>query len=559
LHRQASKVSFRVCRSGIVLLTLLALSSNLCLAEPNRTNQNNIAVASPVLQKMTPIADNTQPAASAKKPSHPAQAPVQNPASKESAKDPTKDEYPTLARMENITFGHANSGLNLETRLNYLEATIFRQSFSQLSPLQRASKLQETLFGQVEDTHFPGAISSTQQVAPPQQSPHKTHPYAHQGKQQPVEQPYQPAYQTEMNAATTESAAEQAQETEGHIAENQPFYQAAISVDELKIFVLQMINDRRQLQGLPTLSVDEVAAKVAQSHAEDMAHRNTISHFDAKGENPDQRYTKAGGSDALTECLTLVSEHGKVNRLLGMYFLRDLLKRQDDRDAIMSPDATGLGFAAAENRNRNRAFACFEIVSKHGLMQPVPEVVRAGDKIEVKGAVFDPYTLERITLAWENPNTEALASADETDEALPYFPPLDFVAYAGKSEKDWSTGIKVLQTAGFVACLAGGMFIPPVALAAPAFTMMGTGTPSEAKPVSDIPVKGGLKMSGPLFNVKIGISNDSKPGLYYLTVWALPAGASKSIPISRRIIVATNDHNSDNKKEKNDKQEKSHD
>lgn len=555
MHRQASKVSFRVCRPGIALLALLAFSTNICLAEPVRTSQNNIAVASPALQKMTPIADNTKPAAP-QRPIKPAPAPAgKDP--KETAKDPAKDEYPTLARMENITFGHANSGLNLETRLNYLEATIFRQSFSQLSPNQRAAKLQETLFGQVEDTHFPGAISSTQ-PAHLHQPTHKIQPPPAK-PEIPADPSYQSSAQPDMNAVNTQRAAEQAQEPEGHIAENQPFYQATISADELKIFVLQMINDRRQLQGLPTLTVDEVAAKIAQSHAEDMAHRNTISHFDAKGENPDQRYTKAGGTDALNECLTLVSEHGKINRLLGMYFLRDLLKRQDDRDAIMSPDATGLGFAAAENHHHNKAFACFEIVSKHGLMQPVPETVKAGDKIEVKGAVFDPYTLDRITLAWENPNTEALASADESEEALPYFPPLDFVAYAGKSEKDWSTGIKVLQTAGFVACLAGGMFIPPVALAAPAFTMMGTGTPSEAKPFSDIPVKGGLRMSGPLFNVKIGISNDSKPGLYYLTVWAVPAGASKAIPISRRIIVATNDHDTDHKKEKHEKQGKSHD
>ncbi len=553
MRRQASQIDSPVRRCGLALLSALALSSNVCLAQ-----HQNIAVASPSLQKMTPIADKTQVPSAPAKPAHPATKEPQS-----APKEPGKDEYPTLARMENITFGHANSGLPLETRLNYLEATIFRQSFNTLTPNQRAAKLQETLFGAVEDTHFPGALGNAAPTHPPQAPP------AHQVHQAPARETLMEPAATpsgESGAVKTQRQVEQQQEVEGHQAEDQPFYQAQISVDELKIFVLQMINDRRQMQGLPTLSVDETAAKMAQTQAEDMAKRNSISHYNDKGENPDQRYTNAGGSDAITECLTLVSDHGKINRLLGMYFLRDLLKKQDDRDAIMSPEATGFGFAAAENHSHNRAYACFELVSKHGLMQPVPKEVNAGDKIEVKGAVFDPYTLDRVTLAWENPNPEALAGADESEEALPYFPPLDFVAYAGKSEKDWSTGIAMLKAAGIVACMAGGMFIPPVALAAPAITMMGNPDPTaEAKPVSDIPVKGGLKMSGPLFNVKIGISNDSKPGLYYLTVWAIPAGGSKAVPISRRIIVATNDHDKghdkNNNKENNDdkKQEKSHD
>ncbi len=509
----ASRIFCRIRRPSVVLVAALMLSPNICLAQ-------QLAVASPALKKMTPIADKPQPAAEPGKSSRPAT----QQGSPQPTKDPQKDEYPTLSRMENITFGHANSGLPLDTRLNYLEATIFRQSFSQLSPNQRAAKLQEALLGAVEDSHFPGAPPAT--------------------KTAPVER----AHQEERGAVQTERAYEQSQESAGHVAENEPFYQAEISLDELKIFVLQMINDRRNLQGLPSLSADEIAGKVAQSHADEMAKRNTISHFDARGENPDQRYTKAGGSDSMTECLTMLTNHGKVNRIAGMYFLRDLLKRQDDHDAIMSPDATGLGFAAAENRNHNRMYACFELVNKHGLMQPVPTELKAGEKIEVKGAVFEPYRIDRVTLAWENPNSEALASADESEEALPYFPPLDYVAYAAKSERDWSTGVNMLKAAGIVACLAGGMFIPPVALAAPAITLMGSPNTSEPKPVSDIPVKGGVKVSGPLFNVKIGISNDSKPGLYYLTVWAVPEGGTKSVPISRRTIVATNEH----KQEKHD-------
>lgn len=530
MHWQASTFFCRIRRPGVALLAALSLSSNIVFAQHNKATQNNIAIASPslpTLHKLTPIADKPTPAEPAK-PVH-AASPV---------KEPLQDQYPTLGRMENITFGHANSGLPLETRLNYLEATIFRQSFDKLSPNQRAAKLQETLFGAVEDTHFPGAAPAAKVEHHPQQSNETLmEPSASSGS---FPSPAPPARRAESNAVRTERAAEQAQENINSATENQPFYQAQISYDELKIFVLQMINDRRQLQGLPPLAVDEVAAEVAQTHAVELAKRNSISHFDAAGENPDQRYTKAGGSDSITECLDMISDHGKINRLAGMMFLRNLLNKQDDRDALMSPDATGFGFAAAENQSRNRAYACFELVCKHGLMQPVPQEVKVGEKIEVKGGVFEPYRIDRVTLAWEHPNAEGLAGADESEEALPYFPPLDFVAYAAKSEHDWSTGVQVLKAAGIVACIAGGMFIPPVALGVPAISMMGT-PDQEPKAYSDIPVKGGVKLSGPLFNVKVAISNNNKPGLYYLTVWAMPPGGSKSVPISRRIIVATDD------------------
>ncbi|MBA4074049.1 MAG: hypothetical protein C0508_03345, partial [Cyanobacteria bacterium PR.023] len=61
---------------------------------------------------------------------------------------------------------------------------------------------------------------------------------------------------------------------------------------------------------------------------------------------------------------------------------------------------------------------------------------------------------------------------------------------------------------------------------------------SEIKPVSDIPVKGGIKVDGGSFAGHIPLSNNSKPGLYYITVWAVQAKGQKSIPISRRVLLA---------------------
>jgi len=95
-----------------------------------------------------------------------------------------------------------------------------------------------------------------------------------------------------------------------------------------------------------------------------------------------------------------------------------------------------------------------------------------------------------------------------------------------------------LKTAGVVAAIAGGMFIPPVALAAPLIMMSGGGG-SEPKPVSDIPIKGGVKVDGGSFDAKIPIANNNKEGLYYITVYgSLGSHAQQSVAVSRRVVMA---------------------
>jgi hypothetical protein len=183
--------------------------------------------------------------------------------------------------------------------------------------------------------------------------------------------------------------------------------------------------------------------------------------------------------------------------------------------------------------------SAFEVISRHGVIESVPKEVSVGDKLEVKGAVEAPYIFDRVTVAWEAYNNGGTPSAaDESEDALPYFPPLDYVAYAGHSDHDYSKAIFALKAAGVVAAIAGGMFIPPVALAAPLIMMAGSGG-SEPKPVSDIPVKGGVKLDGSSFNAKIPISNGNKEGLYYITVYgSLGSHAQQSVAISRRVVLA---------------------
>jgi len=424
----------------------------------------------------------------------------------------SEDNYPLITRLEAVTFGRTNPGLPVYDRLNELENAVFRQTFQAESLFDRTQRLKETLIGQTEIESQPM-------------------PQAY------VPAPYTPYLRTGPQAAGTAIDPDQA-------LWRQPIYMKELSVAALEEFALELINEDRRNLGLPTFQKDEIASKVASEHLEHLVSCNQISHIGAAGHNPDQRYTKAGGQDAMQESLIVVknSEFIKPNRAAVAHIMKTLKMRQDDREALLSPYATHFAFKLAWSREADRLLACTEVVTRQGQMEPLPAEIEVGDRVDVKGSVFAPYLFDRVTLSWEGLpekplDIEAEARATDFDEeAMPYFPPLDFIAYARKSDNNNDALMAALRTAGVLAAIAGGVFVPPVALAAPLIAM--SGSVSEPKPYSDIPVRGGVKVRGPSFRRDIQISNKKQEGLYYVTVWAMEGENTRPFPISRRTIVA---------------------
>ena len=138
-----------------------------------------------------------------------------------------------------------------------------------------------------------------------------------------------------------------------------------------------------------------------------------------------------------------------------------------------------------------------------------------------------PYNFKLITLAWEGQNLGQISnvvngsgneeSVESVDDAALYFPPLDYAAYGQKAQRgEHEKALNILRTTGVIAAIAGGIFIPPVAFAAPLIAMSGS-FPSEPHAISEIPVHGGIKVTGNLFYGTIPVSHQNKEGLYYVT------------------------------------------
>lgn len=241
----------------------------------------------------------------------------------------------------------------------------------------------------------------------------------------------------------------------GGIAQRQENQQST-TIADMKDFMLELINSERSKSGLAPLTIDALADKLAQEQNDELCKRNVISHANLKGENPDRRYTVNGGTGALTESIvsnkTPDTFSKSPTRAAVAELMKTLMSRQDDRDAILNQDATNIGLCINWTPAKDKILAVTEVVTSHGIIPELPKEVALGEKLEIKGVVMQPYQFDRITLAWEA--NKVLGSApDESEEALPYFPPLDYVAYATKSAKDYSGAMSALRTAGVLSLI----------------------------------------------------------------------------------------------------------
>lgn len=411
--------------------------------------------------------------------------------------------------------------MNIDQRLAALENTIFRKSYTDDSLFDRTERLKKTILGHQEVD--PNSAAGREEYAAG-----RTPSTTGGGQSDWIDNPH-PALESL---------------TEVHYLDEQaalPENLVAATPTELAQYAVMLINKERQAYGVAPVTPDTVAEKLATDLTADLSKRNVLSHFNSAGQNPDRRFTLSEGADALNEGIASVKTADvgtrKLCKAAVARILKTMMGRQDDRDALLNAEATHMGFSAALSADGERVFGAAEVLSRHSIMIPVSTDMVVGDKVEVRGVLSSPYLFDKITVAWEAYNPEGNASAaDESEEALPYFPPLDYVAYSSRSEGNHEKAIFALKTGLIVGAVAAGLFFPPAAMAVPLIAM--SGSQADPKPVSDIPVKSGIKVDGASFSGNIPLSNENKEGLYYVTVWAMQAKGQKSVPVSRRVILA---------------------
>ncbi len=463
--------------------------------------------------------------------SAPPQASGQPPGYNALGNAPIKDSSPAIGHLEQVTLGSSSPADNIDHRLASLENAIFKKTFEYDSLFDRTERLKKTVLGTQEVD--PNSAAGREAAAAGRSAGQHSGAVGGAAGGASIGTDWIDNPQPALESLT-----------EVHYLDEQaalPENMTAASAPELGQYAVSLLNRERQAYGVAAVTPDNVAEQMAGELASDLAKRNVLSHFNSAGDGPDRRLTLLEGADALNEGIASVktSEVGskRMCKAAVARILKTMLGRQDDRDALLNPDATHIGFALALTADRERVVAAVEVLTRHAIMIPVASEVKVGDKIEVRGVLQSPYLFDKVTVAWESYNPEATASApDESEEALPYFPPLDYIAYSSRSEGNHDKAMLLLKTGLIVGAVGAGLFFPPAAMAVPLIAL--SGGPSEIKPVSDIPVKGGIKVDGGSFAGHIPLSNNNKPGLYYVTVWAVQAKGQKSVPVSRRVLLA---------------------
>lgn len=185
----------------------------------------------------------------------------------------------------------------------------------------------------------------------------------------------------------------------------------AEEIAEVEKAVLDLINRDRTAQGLKPVVWDQVAADAARAHAQEEADYGYISHWTMEGVKPQQRYTLAGGLDAVQEnqSVTLwvndgfkgiskeelyqvVSEHQSA-------MLNEQPPEDGHRKNILNPHHTGVGIAIAVGKY---GVAMAQEFTNHYLeLEPVPKTAAPGAKITLTGKVPEGYSITAVYAFWE--------------------------------------------------------------------------------------------------------------------------------------------------------------
>lgn len=278
---------------------------------------------------------------------------------------------------------------------------------------------------------------------------------------------------------------------------------AEMGLAEARDYLLSLINADRSAAGLKPVALDPIATAAGQKHAEEMAVQKYLSHWNREGKLPDQRYTEAGGTDAVSENVFLDyrwSIHEPTEPLeldleprftkkeiedLEAAFFNQRPPYDNHRKNILNPthNRVGLGLAKAVKENAVSFANSMEFVNHVSDLDPLPRQARVGEKLTISGKLPTGYSFRSISVSRDEPNRPT--TIEELKKTRHYRTPADFVTYRRE-----------------------------------AFD-----SPRPVRVTSD-----------GRFSVEITLSDDNQPGVYFVTITAADPD-ERLVTASRRAII----------------------
>ena len=211
-------------------------------------------------------------------------------------------------------------------------------------------------------------------------------------------------------------------------------------------YMLQLINTDRASKGLKPVALDDSAGTAAQKHAEEMATQVYLSHYNGEGRLPDQRYTEAGGRDRVQENVFLAAGNKAKNAVPLSLIKEPLFRKRDLEDIqaayfnqtppydlhrrnILDPHHThvGIGLARAVGDYGQAVTNAQEFVAKCVDVEPIPLESIVGAALTVSGRMKDGFELHSVEIARDElPRPK---DRSELENGRPYRTPDSFATY----------------------------------------------------------------------------------------------------------------------------------
>ena len=158
--------------------------------------------------------------------------------------------------------------------------------------------------------------------------------------------------------------------------------------------LLGMVNTERARAGLNRLALDDLACKVANDHAQDMAKGHFLSHWGSDGRKPYHRYSFAGGTDALQENVSSGDGLESVTSDAVMKNLHDMHQSMIDevppnnghRKTILFPQHTHVGFGIALRGYSVRLDEIY--IARYVEVDPIPRQAKPRASVFLSGKVL---------------------------------------------------------------------------------------------------------------------------------------------------------------------------
>jgi len=172
--------------------------------------------------------------------------------------------------------------------------------------------------------------------------------------------------------------------------------------------LLDLVNSERSLAGATRLELDDLACKVANQHALDMVKGNFLSHWGSDGLNPYQRYSLAGGNDAIQEN---VSEANNIPSVTPKGVNAELRDRHTTmhgetppndghRRTILAPQNTHVGFGIALDGHNLRLTELY--LARYLEVNPVARQAARKATVVLTGRLLNPkHSLYEVDVCYE--------------------------------------------------------------------------------------------------------------------------------------------------------------